>query len=63
MALTFQAVAVSEALTSGRAQSVLSADLRLDEEEGDADELTCAASGLPQDSSNQGLCRVSLWWK
>lgn len=62
-ALTFQAVAVSEAVTSGRAQSVLSADLRLDEEEDDADELTCAASGLPRDSSNQSRCRVSLWWK
>lgn len=37
--------------------------ISLDEEEGDADELTCAASGLPQDSSNQCLCRVSLWWK
>lgn len=62
-ALTFQTVAVSEAVTLGRAQSVLSADLPLGEEEGEADELTCAASGLPQDSSNQCHCRVSLWWK
>lgn len=63
MVLTFQTIAVSEAVTSGKAQSFFPADLPLDEEEGDADELTCAASGLPQDSSNQYHCHISLWWK
>lgn len=37
-ALTFKTIAVSEVVTSGRAQSVLSTDLRLDADEGEGDE-------------------------